>query len=464
QTDVYQSVATTNEVEDKYARNEVARKALLGPLSIIIKCLGFDSTISLFKQETRGRVFAWIATPLSLIGIFVLLGNMHSKMEEVEGFGSLSWKWGETFILFFLSLQSLVAAFFIMGTTNSLFFLQFHDAWSECVREKEKEKKGENGDAENGGSSHFSLTVPPSPSSRPILVSLSFLFFSATTVAASIKYATFNGFTPVANGTATFHLLDKLKSLEPLRSLWGSLLTATALSICGVLHGIIQITIDDFNKDLKAASDSKTLSTRLDSFSIRYQSLLVCARILSSNLGTFTTFVLQTAVGVNFAAMFLSLAYKGEPGWMGNICIILWTIVSIAPQVVLLLQPAEVQNKVSIEQVEIRVSKSILEVVFELNETNEILLADKEIWSGDVAVRSTPIPEIRGTNDSCFLQIAQQAQMLLSKRKFTDSTVSVFKCLKLTPWVANGLMLVAPIIGGSLTMIKLYIINAIKPI
>ncbi|GMT23694.1 hypothetical protein PFISCL1PPCAC_14991, partial [Pristionchus fissidentatus] len=427
QTEVYQSISTTNEVEDRYANNEVARRALFGPLSMVIKCIGFDDTYSLIKKETRRHCISWIATPLALLGIVLFIRNVAMNLNLIEN--AMTWHWGEMFILTFLAIQSLASALFFFFFTRSLFFLDYYEAWSECARlaenySKEKKEEGENGENEGEKKEHRDTEIglnqsrfPVHNRGRIIWVLLSFLFFVGSSVLCSVKYALNHGHNLSPNQSATEPLLDNLYAFEPLTSVWAAILTAAALSAYGILNGILIETIVAFNRDLSDSSKSSSLSSQIDSFAIRHQSILGFARLFSDRMKHFASVMAVSGIVANFSAMFLSLCFKQEIETIAHICVILWTLIAIGSMASILLMPAKVQSK--------------------LNHTCEILVADKQIWKGEIT-------------------IAQRAQMMIYMRKNTDTTVSIFKCLKLTPWVANGIMLVPPLIGLTLYIIKTF--------
>ncbi|GMR62566.1 hypothetical protein PMAYCL1PPCAC_32761, partial [Pristionchus mayeri] len=100
---------------------------------------------------------------------------------------------------------------------------------------------------------------------------------------------------------------------------------------------------------------------------------------------------------VDVCAFFLSLAFEPSPA--AAICVVLWTILALSSLIVLWQLPALIQSK--------------------LNKTSEILAKDKAIWREESTV-------------------SEQATIMLNKRMHIDTTVSFFKCLKLTPYVANG--------------------------
>ncbi|GMR62568.1 hypothetical protein PMAYCL1PPCAC_32763, partial [Pristionchus mayeri] len=276
---------------DKYAREDAARRVLLGPLSVVIKCLGFDLTFSLFTKETRSRWISWIVTPLAILGLTTLFSNLFLlKKSEINGFRTLSWEWGETFLLFFLALNSLASALLIMRRTSTLFFLEFYETWGECAKlagEKDSNAK-EKADAESGKKSS---TIPRCSVTRPTFVALAFLVFTGASISTSVKYAFNHGnFKDSTQRRNTSHFFDDYVIIEPLLSFWAALVTAAALSVYGVMHGILQDTIDDFNHDLKAASKAKQLSTCVDSFSVRYQKILILASTLSKRMGSYASF------------------------------------------------------------------------------------------------------------------------------------------------------------------------------
>ncbi|GMR62565.1 hypothetical protein PMAYCL1PPCAC_32760, partial [Pristionchus mayeri] len=163
------------------------RKALFGPLSTVIKILVFDFTYSLFSAETRRRWISWFATPLAILGLIELFANFVLRKNEINGFRSLSWEWGETFLLFFLALHSLASAVFMMRRTSTLFFLEFYEAWSECAKLAPMEVKDANANGDPEGGKTPTL-IPRYSVSRLIFVTLAFLVFIWASASTSIKY------------------------------------------------------------------------------------------------------------------------------------------------------------------------------------------------------------------------------------------------------------------------------------